>query len=92
MKTMINIKTDREVKLKAQKIAKELGLPLGTVINAYLREFVRTKRASFSIPPTMTPRLEKLISQVEKDIKAGRNLSPVFTSALEMDKYLDSFK
>ena len=87
---MINIKTDRDIKIKAQKVAKELGLPLGTVLNAYLREFVRTKSASFSIPPQMTPRLEKIISRVEKDIKLGRNLSPVFTSAKEMDDYLDS--
>ena len=90
MKTMINIKTDRDIKIKAQKVAKKLGLPLGTVLNAYLREFVRTKKASFSIPPKMTPQLEKLIFQVEKDIKTGRNLSPVFTSAKEMDDYLDS--
>ena len=92
MKTMINIKTDKSIKIEAQKVAKELGLPLGTVLNAYLREFIRTKKASFSILPKMTPRLEKLISQVEKDIKAGRNLSPVFTSAEEMDEYLDNLK
>ena len=92
MKTMINIKTDKDIKVKAQKVAKELGLPLGTVLNAYLREFIRTKKASFSIVPTMTPKLEKLISQVEKDIKLGRNLSPVFTSAKDMDDYLDNLK
>ena len=90
MKTMINIKTEKDIKIKAQKVAKELGLPLGTVLNAYLREFIRTKKASFSIPPQMTLRLEKLISRVEKDIKAGRNLSPVFTTAEEMDDYLDN--
>ena len=87
---MINIKTDKDIKIQAQKVAKELGLPLGTVLNAYLREFIRTKKASFSIPPQMTPRLEKIISRVEKDIKLGRNLSPAFTSAKEMDDYLDS--
>ena len=92
MKTMINIKTDKDIKIKAQKVAKELGLPMGTVLNAYLREFIRTKKASFGIPPKMTPRLEKLISQVEKDIKLGRNLSPVFTSAKEIDAYLDKYK
>ena len=87
---MINIKTDKKIKQQAQKVAKELGLPLGTVLNAYLREFIRTKKASFGIPPKMTPRLEKLISQVEKDIKLGRNMSPAFTSGKEMDDYLDN--
>ena len=89
---MINIKTDKDIKIKAQKVAKELGLPLGTVLNAYLREFIRTKKASFRIPPKMTPRLEKIISQVEKDIKLGRNLSPIFTTAEEMDDYLDKYR
>ena len=92
MKTMINIKTDKDIKIKAQNVAKELGLPLGTVLNAYLRDFIREKKVSFSAPHKMTPRLEKLISQVERDIKAGRNLSPVFTSADEIDRYLDKYK
>ena len=89
MKTMINIKTDKKVKIKAQKVARELGLPLGTVLNAYLRDFIRVKKVSFSIPYKMTPRLEKLISQVEKDIKVGRNLSPVFSSATKANRYLN---
>ena len=38
MKTMINIKADKEVKESAQRVAAELGLPLSTVINAYLKE------------------------------------------------------
>lgn len=49
-KTVINVKTDKDLKNKAQKLAKNLGLPLGTVINAYLREFVRERRIVFSEP------------------------------------------
>lgn len=88
MKTMINIKTDVRVKEEAKKVAHELGFPLGTVINAYLKEFIRTKEAHFSIIPKMTPKLEKILDEVEKDLKLGRNLSPVFSSTEEMDKYL----
>ena len=90
MKTMINIKTDREVKEKAKKIASELGLPLGTILNAYLKEFIRTKEAHFSIPPKITSKLEKILDSVEKDLKKGKNLSPVFSSTKKMDDYLDS--
>ena len=45
--TVINIKTDKILKKDAQRLAKNFGLPLSTVINTYLREFVREKRIIF---------------------------------------------
>lgn len=39
MKTVINIRTDPEVKHRAQKAAKAIGIPLSTIINAYLKQF-----------------------------------------------------
>lgn len=90
MTTVIHVRTDKEVKRNAQKVAKDLGLALSDVINASLRNFIRTREIVFSDIPQMTPELEKLIGQVEEDIKMGRNLSPSFKTAEEMDKYLDS--
>lgn len=57
MKTIINIKADKEVKENAQKIAHDLGLPLSGVINAFLKEFIRSRSISFSVVPKMTPAL-----------------------------------
>ena len=90
MKTLINIKADKEVKEKAQKLAKELGLPLSTVINASLKQFIRSRELYFSVAPKMSPRLEKILGVVERDIGAKKNMSPAFSSAKEMDDYLDS--
>ena len=90
VKTLLNIKTDREVKEEAQKIARELGVPLSTVVNAYLKEFIREREVHLSLTPRMSHRLEKLLEGVEKDIKRDRNLSPVFSSGPAMDAYLDS--
>jgi addiction module RelB/DinJ family antitoxin len=90
MKTMINIKADKEVKENAQKIAKEIGLPLSTVMNAYLKEFIRNRSISFSTTPKMTPYLESVLDEVEKDIKEGKNMVGPFSTAKEMDEYLDS--
>lgn len=90
MTTVIHIKADREVKQNAQKAAKELGLTLSDVINASLRNFIRTREVIFSDTPTMTPEFEKLLGPIEEDIKHGRNLSPAFKNAEEMNKYLDS--
>ena len=90
MTTVIHIKADKEVKENAQKAAKDLGLTLTDVINASLRNFIRTREIVFSDIPQMTPELEKLLDRVEEDIKHNRNLSPAFKTAEEMNKYLDS--
>lgn len=90
MTTVIHIKADKEVKENAQRAAKDLGLTLTDVINAALRNFIRTREVVFSDIPQMTPELEKLLGPIEEDIKHGRNLSPGFKTAKEMDKYLDS--
>lgn len=90
MKTLINVKADKDVKDQAQKLAKELGLPLSTVINAYLKDFIRNREISISALPRMTPMLEAIIGQAEKDLKAGRNISPLLSTPDEIDEYLDS--
>ena len=90
VKTLLNIKTDKEVKEEAQKIAHELGVPLSTVVNAYLKEFIREREVRLSLTPRMSPRLEKLLEGVEKDIKLGRNLSPAFSSGPVIGAYFDS--
>ena len=48
MKKLLTVKVDSSVKNEAQKVAENLGLPLGSIINGYLREFIRTKSVSFS--------------------------------------------
>ena len=90
MKTVINIKTDKEIKQNAQKVAEELGLSLSTVINAYLRQFVRNKEIHLSTAPHMSPELERYLGKVEKDIATGKNLSESFSSGEEMDRWLDT--
>jgi len=90
MTTVIHIKADKEVKENAQKAAKDLGLTLTDVINAALRNFIRTREVVFSDIPQMTPELEKLLGRVEEDIKHNRNLSPAFKTAKEATEYLDS--
>ena len=90
MKTLINIKTDCDVKISAQKLAKELGLSLSAVVNAYLKQFVRSQAVDFSVAPQMSPELEKLLGRVEYDISRGKNLSPAMSSGEDIDKYFKS--
>lgn len=90
MKTLINIKADNVVKVKAKKIAEDLGLSLSAVINAYLKQFIRNKSVYFSATPSMSPEFEKLLGAIENDIKKGGNISAKFSDAKTIKKYLAS--
>ena len=90
MKTIINIKADKEVKENAQNIARDLGMPLSTVINAFLKEFVRSRSIAFSTIPKMTPYLENILSEVENDIKKKKNISGVFSTAKKANAHLNT--
>jgi antitoxin component of RelBE/YafQ-DinJ toxin-antitoxin module len=52
MDTTILIKTKKELKIKAQDLAKDLGLSLADVVNASLRQFVVNQGITISKLPT----------------------------------------
>lgn len=92
MKTIINIKTDKGLKTKAQKVARDLGIPLSTAINAFLRQMVRDKEIIFSSKKyRMTPYLERLIGEAREEYEAGDFHGP-FNSAEGMIADLKSRK
>ena len=74
-KAVINFKIDSEVKEEAHKLARELGMPLSAIVNAQLRELIRTRTLNVSAEPRMTPYLEKIIEGVEQDRKTGKNIT-----------------
>lgn len=74
-KTVINIKTDKNLKDEARKVADAMGIPLTTIINHYLRKLVEERRVEFEAPYEMSSRLEKLLDEVERDRKEGKNFS-----------------
>ena len=88
--TVMSLKTDRTVKEKAQKLANKLGFSLGTLLNAYMRNFVRTRTVFFSDGrhERMTPHIEKELGRIEEDIKNGRNISPGFDNIEDAIAYL----
>ena len=68
MKKLITVKVDSNIKEEAQRVAKDLGIPLGSIINGYLREFVRVKSVSFSCGDSSSI---KAIGEPQKDIFRG---------------------
>jgi len=80
-KTVINIKADREIKDQATLVAERLGVPLSTVVNAFLKQFIKTEEVTFSGASQMTPELEAVLAGIEDDRRRGRNISGPFTVA-----------
>ena len=90
MKTVINIKVDKDIKAQAFEVAKEMSVPLSTIINAFLKRFISDRSVTFDAPLRPTKYLEKKLKQAMKDIKAGKNLSPLFFDTKKEDAYLDN--
>lgn len=88
MKTTVHIKVDKDIKDKSAKIASRLGLSLSAIINASLRNFIKTETFSVSTGKEMTPYMESWLSEIENDIKAGKNMSKPYASAEELIKIL----
>lgn len=88
MKTMVNIKTDKEVKERAQEIAAELGLTLSAIVNASLKQFIRERKVEFSVLPRTTPYLDKIVKEARADWATEKNFSGPFTDADSIMRHL----
>ncbi len=88
MDTTMLIKTNKVLKQKAQKLAKEMGLPLGTLVNNYLKNFIIDRRAVFNAP-IPNKKTAATIDVARKEFKEGKSYGP-FSSASEMIKSLNS--
>lgn len=79
MDTTILLKTNKALKDEASKVAKELGVPLTTVINAYLRQFVRERQVVLSMNPLPTKKKialwESISDEMDRDIKNQKAFS-----------------
>ena len=70
--TILNVKTDKKLKAEAKKVSEELGVPLSTVINAFLKQFVRDREITFSANKLRpTPYLIECIEEARREYEAG---------------------
>lgn len=90
MKTAtVNFKTDEATKARAQAVAKQVGIPLSNLLNAYLYELASTGSVHFTASEPMTEKMEQLIEEAEKEIAAGEVSGP-FETLEEMFAHLDT--
>lgn len=86
---VINVKTRPEIKTQAKKVAEELGFSLSSLVNAYLRQLIKTKTIVFSAASEEpSDYMIAMLKKVEKEIKEGK-VSPSFSNAKDAIAWLD---
>ena len=65
--TTLTIKTPKKLRDEAKQVAKEMGLPLGTVMNALLRTFVLEKEITISLKEPQPEVLKSI-----EELRAGK--------------------
>jgi len=86
--TILSLKTKKQVKELAQMRAKQLGIPLGTLVNAFLRNLGQTGEVHFTVSEPITPQMAKIIDEMRTDIANGDTYGPFDIS--EAEAFLDS--
>ena len=74
---VIITKTEPEVKKMAQQVAKEIGVSLSSLLNAYLKQLVRTRKVEFDLGEVPSEYLKSVIKRAEENYKKGKT-SPAF--------------
>lgn len=86
--TILSLKTKKQVKELAQMRAKQLGIPLGTLVNAFLRDLGQTGEVRFTISEPVTPKMAAIIDEMRAEIARGDTYGP-FTID-EAEAFLDT--
>ncbi len=86
MQTILNIKTEKGLKEEAQGLASELGVPLTTVVNSYLKQFVRERKLVLETEPRVKDSLMRKWHRIS--LEASRTGAKKFTKASDLITYL----
>ena len=81
--TILSLKTKKHVKELAQMRAKQLGIPLGTLVNAFLRDLGQTGEVHFTIAEPITPKMAQLLNEMRTEIAHGDTYGPFTIDAAE---------
>jgi antitoxin component of RelBE/YafQ-DinJ toxin-antitoxin module len=86
--TILSLKTKKQVKELAQLRAKQLGIPLGTLVNAFLRNLGQTGEVHFTVSEPITARMAKIIDEMRSEIANGDTYGPFDID--EAEAFLDA--
>ena len=86
--SVINIRTQPDVKKAAQQVAEDLGMNLSVLINGFLKNLIKTNTISLKVSEEPSEYLINSIKETEEDVKNGR-VSPLFENADEAVAWLN---
>ena len=87
---VINIRTDAAIKSQFQKVAGELGLGVSALLNALMRQVIKTKRVELEVRPEIpNAYMIKALKESAEDYKKGR-VSPQFDNAKDAIAWLEN--
>jgi antitoxin component of RelBE/YafQ-DinJ toxin-antitoxin module len=85
---LLTIKTDANTKDELKSFATELGVSTTALVNLLVKQALRDRRIVLSTALEPTPYLEKVMREVEADLKTGTNISPEFDSVDAMFEHI----
>ena len=88
--TMIHLKTKKDVKYRAAKLADRLGLTLTSLINLSLNQLIESSELIINLQPKLNNKTTELLVKFKKEAECGKNLSPTFTDPKKALRWLQS--
>ena len=87
----MSFKVDKDVRDKARKVAKKIGVPLSMVVNRQLKQFAKDQRIEFGEPLIPNAKTRKILDEALRDIREGREdkFSPMFDNADDAIRWLE---
>lgn len=77
--TTMNIRIDEETRQELKDFAAEIGIPATSLVNASIKQMLRTREVAFSAALEPTPYLQEIISEVEGDYATKSNIAKAET-------------
>ena len=91
MTTQVIFTMDKDLKQRAMKKARSFGLPFSSVLNIATQAFVDGKmNLGITQTETLNAKTRRELIKISKDIKEGKNLSPMFSNAKDAIEWLKS--
>lgn len=83
---------DKSLRDSAKEVAAEIGIPFGTIINALVRQFVRTKEIRLSSEYNPTPYLRSVLAEGMREYSEQKKSGSIktFNSVKALVKDLES--
>jgi len=88
MDTTLTIKTKKNILKEAKELAEEMGVTITSVINAFLRQFIRNRELTLVGEETLTREKIQFLEKISKDADEGKNVSGPFYDLESLFKHL----